>query len=59
MTDIKTTNNLKLEGKKVIVEDIGCYHYDDKSDTAFTYVKEVIYHFETEDKAAEYFYKMK
>ena len=48
---------LKLDGKKVIVENIGCYSYDKATDTAFTYIKEVVYHFSTEDKAMEYFYK--
>ena len=51
--------NLKLEGKKIIVNKIGCYHYDKKSDTSFTYTEEVVYHFENEDKANEYYYKMR
>ena len=53
----KEKPQLKLEGKDVIVENIGCYHYDKETDTAFTYVKEVIYHFDTEDAAMEYYYK--
>lgn len=44
---------LKLDGKKVIVEKIGVY--DGSIPTSYT--KEVIYHFNTEDKAAEYYYK--
>ena len=50
---------LKLDGKKVIVKSIVCYHYDKKSDTAFTYVEEVVYHYDNEDKAMEYYYKMR
>ena len=48
---------LKLEGKTVIVENIGCYSYDKATDTTFTYRKEVVYHFDNEDKAKEYYYK--
>lgn len=51
--------NLVLDGNKVIVKKMGCYHYDKRSDTAFTYVEEVIYHFDSEDKAMEYYYKMR
>ena len=47
--------NLKLDGKKVIVEDIGCY--DGSTEPASQYRKEVIYHFSSEDKAREYYYK--
>lgn len=43
---------LKLDGKKVIVEDIGVY--DGSIPT--TYRKEIIYHFDNEDKATEYYY---
>jgi hypothetical protein len=50
---------IKLDGKKVIVENIGCYHYDKNSDTSFSYVREVVYHFGTEDGAMEYYYKMR
>ena len=46
---------LKLDGKKVIVEDIGCY--DGSIPT--TYRKEVIYHFDDEESAREYYYKKK
>jgi len=45
------TSYLKLDGNKVIVKKIGCYHYDQKSDTSFSYVEEVIYHFSSEDEA--------
>lgn len=45
--------SLKLDGKKVIVENIGVY--DGSIPT--TYRKEVIYHFDNEDKAMEYYYK--
>lgn len=55
----KEKSNLKLEGKKVIVKRIGCYHYDKKSDTSFSYTEEVIYHFSNEDEAMEYYYKMR
>lgn len=55
----KTKHNLVLDGNKVIVKKIGCYHYDKKSDTAFTYVEEVIYHFDNDDSAMEYYYKMR
>lgn len=48
---------LKLDGKKVIVENVGVYSYDQNTDTAFTYRKEIIYHFDDEDKAMEYYYK--
>lgn len=48
---------LKLDGNKVIVKNMGCYAYDKKTDTAFTYREEIIYHFENEDKASEYYYK--
>lgn len=51
--------NLTLDGKKVIVKRMGCYHYDSKSDTSFSYIEEVIYHFNDEDKAMEYYYKMR
>lgn len=51
--------NLTLDGKKVIVKRMGCYHYDKKSDTSFSYIEEVIYHFNDEDKAMEYYYKMR
>ena len=44
---------LKLDGKKVIVENIGVY--DGSIPT--TYRKEIIYHFDDEDKAMEYYYK--
>jgi len=54
----RTKPELKLEGKKVIVDRIGCYHYDKKSDTAFSYTKEVTYHFNSEDEANEFYYKM-
>lgn len=57
--DEKRKPDLKLDGNKVIVKKIGCYHYDKKSDTAFTYVEEVVYHFNNEDKAMEYYYKMR
>jgi hypothetical protein len=43
---------LKLDGKKVIAEDI-CV-YDGSIPT--TYRKEVIYHFDSEDEASEYYY---
>lgn len=44
---------LKLEGKKLIVENIGVY--DGSIPTS--YRKEVVYHFDSEDKAMEYYYK--
>lgn len=44
---------LKLEGKKVIIENIGVY--DGSIPTS--YRKEVIYHFSSEDEAMEYYYK--
>ena len=50
-----TKQKLILVGNKVIVERIGVY--DGSLDPAVTYTKEVIYHFDTEDKAAEYYYK--
>lgn len=55
----KSKPNLVLDGNKVIVKKIGCYHYDQKSDTTFTYIEEVIYHFDNEDKSMEYYYKMR
>ena len=55
--DNYTKKKLRLDGKKVIVEEIGCYEYDNKTDTAFSYMREVIYHFNTEEKAKEYYYK--
>ena len=51
--------NLILDGKNVIVKKVSCYDYDKKTDTSFTYVKEVIYKFNSEDKAKEYYYKMR
>ena len=57
--DEKSKSNLKLDGKKVIVKRIGCYQYDKKSDTSFSYIEEVIYHFDNEDEANEYYYKMR
>lgn len=44
---------LVLDGKMVIVENIGVY--DGSIPT--TYRREVILHFDSEDKAAEYYYK--
>ncbi len=55
----KRKPNLKLDGKKVIVEYISCYQYDKKTDTGFSYIREVIYHFSDEEKAMEFYYKMK
>ena len=52
-------HNLILDGKNVIVQKISCYHYDENTNTSFTYVKEVVYKFDTEEKAKEYYYKMK
>ena len=51
--------NLILDGKNVIVEKKSCYNYDKNTDTSFTYLKEVVYKFDTEEKAKEYYYKMK
>ena len=51
--------NLILDGKNVIVQKISCYNYDKNTDTSFTYVKEVVYKFDTEEKAKEYYYKMR
>jgi hypothetical protein len=47
--------NLVLKGKKVIVENIGVY--DGSTQPACSYRREVIYHFSSEDKAKEYYYK--
>jgi hypothetical protein len=47
--------NLKLDGKKIIVEKIGVYDGAIK----MCYTKEVIYHFDTEELAMEYYYKNK
>ena len=55
----KSKPNLKLDGKKLIVKRIGCYHYDKKSNTSFSYIEEVVYHFDNEDMAMEYYYKMR
>lgn len=44
---------LKIDGKKVIVESISVY--DGSIPT--TYIRETIYHFQTEDAALEYYYK--
>jgi len=44
---------LKLDGKKVIVENIGVY--DGSIPTS--YRKEVIFHFSSEDEDIEYYYK--
>ncbi len=52
-------SKIKLDGSKVIVENIGCYSYEKSVDKAFTYRKEVIYHFSSEDEAMEYYYKMR
>lgn len=49
----KTKPKMKLEGNKVIVERIACYD----GSIPITYTKEVIYYFESEDKAKEYYYK--
>ena len=51
--------NLILDGKNVIVQKISCQNYDKNTDTSFTYVKEVVYKFDTEEKAKEYYYKMR
>lgn len=45
----------KLEGKKVIVERIGCY--DGKVNMCYT--RETIYYFDTEELALEFYYKTK
>lgn len=50
---------LKLDGKKVLVKRIGVCHYDKKSETSFSYIEEVTYHFKTEEEASEYYYKMR
>ena len=55
----ESKNSLKLKGKTVIVENIGCYSYDKNTDSDFVYRKEVIYHFNTEEAAKEYYYKKK
>ena len=57
--DTKEKPILKLDGRKVIVEYMGCYQYDKKTDTGFSYIREVIYHFSDEEKAMEFYYKMK
>ena len=57
--DTKKKPILKLDGRKVIVEYMGCYQYDKKTDTGFSYIREVIYHFSDEKKAMEFYYKMK
>jgi hypothetical protein len=46
---------LKLDGKTVIVENIACYD----GSVEMTYIREVIYHFETVELAKEYYYKKK
>lgn len=48
-----TKPKMTLEGNKIIVERVA--YYDASIPT--TYTKEVIYHFESEDKAKEYYYK--
>ena len=44
---------LKLDGKKIIAEYIGVYD----GSVEMCYTKEVIYHFQSEDEASEYYYK--
>lgn len=47
--------DLKLKGKKVIVEDVGCY--DASIEPATTYRRKVTLTFDDEDRAREYYYK--
>ena len=51
--DGDTKPTLKLDGKKVIVENVSVYD----GSVPTTYRREVIYHFNDEDTAAEYYYK--
>jgi len=46
---------MKLDGNKVIMENIGCY--DGSVD--MVYRKEVVYHFKNEEEATEFYYKKK
>ena len=50
-----TKPNLKLEGKQILVESIGCYD----GSIPVMYRKETIYHFKTKEEAKEYYYKKK
>jgi len=58
VSDEAVKQPLKLDGRKVIVQEISCYEYV-KTDKAFIYRKEVIYHFKNEEEATEYYYKNK
>jgi hypothetical protein len=49
----KKKPTLKLDGKKVIVENVSVYD----ASIPMSYRREVIYHFSNEDEAAEYYYK--
>lgn len=49
----KSKPNLKLDGKKVIVETVSVYD----GSIPISYIREVIHHFATEDAAMEYYYK--
>lgn len=50
----KSSNNMKLDGKKVIMEKISCYNGFFKK--GITYTKLVEYHFDTEELATEFYY---
>jgi hypothetical protein len=51
--DTEKKPTLKLDGKKVIVENVSVYDVS----IPMSYRREVIYHFSNEDEAAEYYYK--
>jgi hypothetical protein len=51
--DTEKKPTLKLDGKKVIVENVSVYD----GSVPISYRREVIYHFSDEDTAAEYYYK--
>lgn len=48
---------LKLDGKKVIIKDQSVTNFNEKYTKPLSYREEVIYHFENEDQANEYYYK--
>jgi hypothetical protein len=51
--DTEKKPTLKLDGKKVIVENVSVYD----ASIPMSYRREVVYYFGNEDDAAEYYYK--
>jgi len=48
---------LRLNGKKIIMKDNRVLNLSDEFTQPMSYREEVIYHFDTEEQAKEYYYK--